>query len=223
MKTYFIPILFLIIFKGGYGQVGINTDTPQATLDVVGNVKLDSILFLERPGAVTEIRNSKLLIRTTQNKINQYDIDISKYGPINYAEFIFRQLSTNGLQDYDTKISTEDYIVSVQGYHYIKYEQNPPGNTNVLTHSNSDDNNIEGHQIYAYENPATQTWFLRAFITNGTFRAENATNSNFVDSPIDMFLNIVIYRKGFISKEKDPISVDMGNNPIGNAPLPPGF
>src|SRR5690606_17851440 len=146
--------------------------------------------------------------RTTQNNINRYDIDISKYGPINYAQFIFSELSTNGLQDYDTKISSEDYIVSVQGYHYNKHM----GNTNVLTHSNSDDNNIEGHQIYAYENPATETWFLRAFINNGTFRTENASKTNFIDHPIDMYLNIVIYRKGFISKEKDPISVDMGNS-----------
>ncbi len=219
MKNYCILFLAVVVFNVSWGQVGINTATPQATLDVVGNVKLDNNLFLENPGDVTEIRDSKLLIRTTQNQINQYDIDISKYGPINYVRFVFSQLSTNGLQDYDTKISTENYIVSVQGYNYIKFM----GNTNVLTHSNSDDNNIEGHQIYAYKNLTTQTWFLRAFINNATFRAENANRSDFVDSPIDMFLNVIIYRKGFITKEQEPITVDMGNAETMIAPLPPGF
>ncbi len=40
--TYFTPTLFLLMFKTGLAQVGINTADPKATLDVNGNVIIRS-------------------------------------------------------------------------------------------------------------------------------------------------------------------------------------
>ncbi len=208
----YIPLVFFFITASG--QVGINTHNPLATLDVQGNVKMDESLYLENPGDFDEIRGSKLLILSTTNEILEYDIAQSKYGPINYARYIFRNTSTNGLRDYDTKISTIEYIVSVQGYYFTAN-----GNTNVLLRSNIDTANIEGYQIYAYRNQTTNTWFLRAFVNNSTFRS----GTNFVDNPIDLFLNVIIYRNGFIAKSLDNITVNMGNLETGVAPLPAGF
>ena len=145
-------------------------------------------------------------------------LTISKYGPINYSQFVFESLSENGLQDYDTKISTLEYIVTIQGYYFLEAST---GDTDIMTHSNITNDNIEGYQIYAYENPTTQTWFLRAFINNATFRTR--ISGTFQDTLIDMYLNLVIYRKGFITKDINPISVDMGDSETINAPLPPGF
>ena len=220
MKAFnFIFVLAAMSIANTFAQVGINTTTPTATLEVVGSTKLDHSLFLENPDSNNQIRNSKLLIRTTGNEIIKYDIDISKYGPVNYSQFIFSNVSTNGLQDYDTKISVDDYIVGIQGYYFL---EPGTGDTDIMTHSNTDNNSIEGYQIYAYPNTTTNTWFLRAFINNGTFRTR-FTSLPFSDTPIDLFLNLIIYRRGFITKEQSAITVDMANNETITAPLPPGF
>ncbi|MCW8981933.1 MULTISPECIES: hypothetical protein [Altibacter] len=199
-------------------QVGVNTINPTTTLDVVGDVKTEGSLYLENPGDFTEIRGSKLLILSPSDNIVQYDISQSKYGPINYAEFVFRNLSKDGLQDYDTKISTEDYIVTVQGYYFL---ETVSSDTDIMTHSTIANDNIEGYQIYAYANPVTQTWFLRAFVNNSEFHTR--IGSAFAATPIDMYLNLIIYRKGFISKTLDAVTIDMGNAETGTAPLPEGF
>lgn len=212
---YHILLPLLLLSLPFWGQVGINTLTPSAELDVQGSVKIDTKLYLESPGNSTQIRGSKLLIQKTDKEIIEYDINQSKYGPINYAQFIFRQTSTHGLQDYDTKISTEDYIVTLQGYYFTAQNNN----TNVLLKSTIDENHIEGYQFYAYPNPATQTWFIRAFVNNATFRS----GTGYIENPVDIFLNIIIYRNGFIAKTVTPVSVNMGNTENGIAPLPAGF
>ncbi|GHC51484.1 hypothetical protein [Ulvibacter litoralis] len=218
MKNTTLYILFFVVNLTVYAQVGINTSSPSATLDVVGNVKTDLSLFLENPGEYTQIRDSKLLIKSTTDEVLKYNLLVSKYGPTNYAEYVFKDLSTNGLQDYDTKIATSEYIVTVQGFYFVEAIT---GNTDIMSHSNIRNNNIEGHQIYAYKNTTTNTWFLRGFINNGTFRSNNG--SAYVDSPIDLYLNVIIYRNGFITKEQSGITVDMGNSETGVAPLPSGF
>lgn len=213
MKCFSL-ILILFSILPLWAQVGINTNTPSATLDVQGSTLIDESLYLEAPGNSYEIRGSKFLIKTTANEILEYDIAASKYGPINTAQFVFRNTSTNGLQDYDTKISINDYIVTVQGYYFTAQ-----GSTNVLLHSNLADENIEGYQIYAYPNVVTNTWFLRAFVNDSTFRS----GPGFTDNPIDLFLNLVIYRQRFIAKTLTGINVNMNNSETGNAPLPVGF
>tara|TARA_R110001632_G_scaffold215442_1_gene342576 strand:+ start:1887 stop:2540 length:654 start_codon:yes stop_codon:yes gene_type:complete len=215
-----IKILFIVCICNlslALAQVGINTSTPSATLDVVGDVKTDAAVYLENPGEDIQIRDSKLLILTASNQILKYDISISKYGPINFSEFVFQDLSTDGLQDYDTKISADDYIVTVQGYYFL---QTGTGSPNIVLKSNVDHENIEGYQIYAYKNIVTNTWFLRAFVNDSKFRK---TIGTITDTSIDLFLNIIIYRNNFITKEQSDISVDMSNLPIGTAPLPAGF
>jgi len=217
MKYLFL-ILLLAGINQGIAQVGINTTTPSAALEVVGDVKVDNSLFLESPGDNTDIRGSKLLIHSTTDNLLEYDINISKYGPINYVEFVFNDLSTDGLQEYDTKISITDYLVTVQGYYYLEAQT---GDTNVMVHSTITDDNIEGHQIYAYKNMATQTWCIKATVNNSQFMTRSG--STMANSSIDLYLNVVMYRKGFISKSQVPITMDMGNLETGTAPLPTGF
>lgn len=218
MRKLFIICILYSFTQGLTAQVGINTNSPTSTLHVDGDVIMDNALYLENPGASSKIRNSNLLISLQNSDIVEYDIDVSKYGPINYTEFVFRNLSADGLQDYDTKISIDDYIVTVQGYYYLEAGT---GDTDVMTNSNNGNDNIEGHQIYAYKNTTTNTWFIRAFINDAVFKTRVA--GVFLDTPVDMYLNLIIYRRGFISKELNSLSVDMGNLETGTAPLPAGF
>ncbi len=219
MKTYlYILLFFLLIFNKGIAQVGINTDIPTATLDVVGDVIIEDKLYLENPSAFSQIQNSKLLVKSTSQNILKYDIDVSKYGPINYALFVFDDLSTDGLQDYDTKIPTDDYIVTIKGYYY----RDPLTPTaSVIVNSLLSNSNIEGFQFYAYPNTGTNTWFLRAFVNNSQFQTQMV--SSYENNPIDMYLNLIIYRKNFIAKDKGAVTVDMGNSETATVPLPAGF
>jgi hypothetical protein len=160
------------------------------------------------------------LVLTTVNSVKQYDIDISKYGPINYAQFEFNNLSKDGLQDYDTKISTAEYIVSIQGYYFLEAGT---GDTNIMVHSLIDNENIEGYQIYAYPNTTTNTWFLRAFVNSSEFMTPGPGNGQMITTSVDMYLNVIIYRKGFIAKEQNSITVDMLNSETNTVALPTGF
>ena len=219
MKQALFLSVFMLTTTLLWSQVGINTSSPTADLDVVGSVKTENGLILENPGAFGTIRGSKLLIRSTSNEILEYDISQSKYGPINYAEFAFTTLSKNGLQEYDTKISIDDYILTVQGYYFLEAGT---GDTNVMIHSNITDTNIEGTQIYAYKNLVTQTWCLKALLNNAEFVARDDDN-DYVPSPIDLFMNVIIYKTGFISKSLTPVAVDMNSLETKTVPLPSGF
>ena len=220
MKKLYIILYVLFCVQFLNAQVGINTLTPSADLDVVGDVLIEGSLFLENPGTNLVIRGSKLLVLTTANSVKQYDINISKYGPINYAQFEFNNLSKDGLQDYDTKISTAEYIVSIQGYYFLEAGT---GDTNIMVHSLIDNENIEGYQIYAYPNTTTNTWFLRAFVNSSEFMTPGPGNGQMIPTSIDMYLNVIIYRKGFIAKEQNSILVDMVNSETKIVTPPTGF
>ena len=212
-----IHLILLLANVMLYAQVGINTQNPTALLDVNGNVKLEGNLYLENPGDFTIIRGSKLLINSTDNKILQYDIEESRYGPINYVQFAFKNTNTNGLDDYDTQIATEDYLVTVQGYYF----SGPNENTNIMPHSSISDDDIPGFQMYAYPNADTGTWFVRGKFNDANFRA--STNGGFTDVQVDLYMNLIIYRNGFISKAQNQITVDMNDAETNIAPLPAGF
>ena len=213
-KTYFWVLLFLGLKLSVTAQVGVNTDTPQATLDVVGAAKIDDKLFLENPGNSDVIRGSKLIIEKTDRSIVQYNIDVSKYGPINYAEFVFRNTPKAGITDYDTKISTANYTVSVQGYYFREN-----GSNNTSTHIVSTDGNtvVEGYQVYAYKNTGTNTWFIRCLVNDGYFEGAN-TSAN-----LDIYMNLIIYRKRFIAKEVGNFYINMTQMESGTLGKPPGF
>lgn len=222
MKTtirYIAALLCLFTTNAFLAQVGINTTAPTATLEVVGDMKVEGRMYLENPGDNTTIRGSKLLIQSTDDTIKKYDINISKYGPINYSQFVFNELSKDGLQDYDTKISTTDYIVSIQGYYFLEANSD---DTNIMLHSLIDNQNIEGYQIYAYPNTATNTWYIRAFGNNSEFMVKDSGNT-MTPTDIDLYLNVIIYRRGFIAKAQNDISINMNDVETGTAPLPTGF
>lgn len=198
-------------------QVGINTDNPQALLHVNGSVKLDGKLYLEAPGDYSQIRGSKLLVNTDENTIVQYDIGTSKYGPINYAQLVFKETSTNGLQDYDTKIATSEYLVSIQGYYFT----GPNGNTDVMPRDTINGNNIPGFQMYAYKNTETSTWFVRGFFNDAT--VQSLVAGRYQNTTVDLYLNLIIFRRGFLSKEQNNLTVDVTGSETFTAPLPAGF
>lgn len=215
MKITIILLMLFINLKPAFAQVGINTTNPQALLDVDGFTIIDNKLFLENPGNSNQIRGSKLIIEKADKSIVQYDIDISKYGPINYAELVFSDTSRNGVMDYNTKINTADYVVTVQGYYFLEHTSL---NTSVIIESNSGNNAVEGYQVYAYKNTTTDTWFIRGFVNDGFFRTSNNNNIT-----IDLHMNIIIFRKGLLAKEVNTIYINTNKITVGTLNKPAGF
>jgi hypothetical protein len=214
LKIHLIELLLLTSFAS-LAQVGINTTAPTAALDVVGNVKLDEKLFLENPGEFNEIRGSKLLIQKVDKQIVEYDIAQSKYGPINYAQLIFRNTGRTGVQNYDTKISISDYLVTVQGFYFKEFSTNA---TSVLSFSNAGDDFVEGFQAYAYKNTTTNTWWVKAFINNGYFRTNGTATMR-----VDIYMNLIIFRNGLIAKPKSDVTISMGGATTKTVAPPVGF
>lgn len=200
-------------------QIGLNTTAPEALLDVNGFTKINEKLYLEGPGDYEEIRGSKLLVEKNDvdKTIVQYDIENSKYGPINYAEFKFENVENVGVQDYDTKIPINKYSVTVQGFYF---RGNPGNQSNIVTQSSNGDGYIEGSQVYAYKNTTTNTWFIRAFVNNSIIRLawDNTINA-------DIYLNLIIYRIGLLAKEVNMKQEINAYNyyTSGKVPKPTGF
>ncbi len=211
-RNYILFSLFLVQSFLVCAQVGINNATPAATLDVVGDVYVRQSLFLENPGTYVNSPTANLLMyNNTTGDVVKYDMAGSSFGPLNYVQFAFINTSNYGLDGgYDTKIDVTKYTVAVHGYSFDR-----GGNTNVVSRSLTNSANVEGYQIYAYENNGT--WWLKAFVNNSRFYITSLTN-------VDIYLDLIIYRNNFITKIWDtPQTIDMGGSDTGTAPLPAGF
>jgi len=208
MKTKHHTVLFILLMSIIVNaQVGIGTNTPSKTLEVVGNAKLSGELYLENPGGITTINNQKFLIETTSGNIERYDIATAKYGPVNYAQYDFNNLAEEGLRDYDTKIQTSKYILAVHGYRL--------SNSNARFRSNTGDS-VEGLVCRAYEKSGT--WWLQFYCNNSKFHDGAA----FIQA--NLSLNVVVYRKNLLASGNDtPITVNMGGSSVGSVAAPPGY
>ena len=209
----YILISFICSALTVSAQVGINTATPNTDLDVDGFTIIEDKLYLEDPGESTQIRGSKLLIQRTDNSIVQYNLQVSKYGPINYAELVLKGTNKSGVEDFDTKIPIAPYNVTLQGYYFL---ENGTNGTSVITQSTNGNNKIEGFQAYAYK--GTTTWHVKVFVNNSIFRV---TNNDAIQ--VDIYINLIIFREGLLAKEINSIEVDLNKKKTGTAPLPAGF
>lgn len=201
-------------------QVGVGTVTPTSTLDVAGNVLVQEKLYLENPGSYAGEANSNLLVIKDNTSVVKYNVAGSSYGPINYAQFIIRNVSNQGLRNgFDTKISATNYTLAVHGFYFLRSSDN---NTNISFRKTEGDPTtnrtryIEGQQFYAYVQG--NTWWLRAFVNNSQFYVGDA-----VATP-DIYMDVIIYRNNFITKIfSERQIVNMGGSSTATVELPTGF
>lgn len=201
-------------------QVGILNNSPAATLDVVGNVLVQQKMYLEAPGSFTSGPDAKLLmIDPNAGSVIKYDITNSSFGPLNYAQFIFRNVNEKGLNGtgrnsgYDTKIDATKYTLAVHGFYFLKTGTNA---TSVYLLSGSGGGtSIHGQQFYAYIDGTT--WRLKGFVNNSQFYEAGAKTN------IDLYMDVIIYRNEFITKVVGVQNVDMGASTTKTVPLPIEF
>lgn len=222
-QKHFLLALLFIQSIGLMAQVGINTVTPTATLEVNGNVLVQQKLYLEEPGDYDGSSNSNLMVlRDFDAAIVKYDIGASTFGPLNQVRYIFQNVNTNGLTGgYNTKIDANKYTLAVHGFSYVA----AGGDTNVSLRSTSNNNQrlVEGQQFYAgivttgTGSSQTRIWWLYGFVNNSRFRLNNETQ-------VDISMDVMIYRNEFITKIFSTVqSVDMNNQTTKSIPTPAGF
>src|SRR5690554_1437372 len=117
MHKYFVFSILVMQSIFLHAQVGINNPDPSATLDVIGDAKVQEKLYLENPGSYTSGPNSKLLMfNDATGSMIKFDVSNSDFGPLNYVQFIIKNVSSRGLdRGFDTKISAAKYTVAVHG------------------------------------------------------------------------------------------------------------
>src|SRR5690554_7178341 len=119
---------------------------------------------------------------------SKFDVSNSDFGPLNYVQFVIKNVSSRGLdRGFDTKISAAKYTVAVHGSFF-----DHGGNTNVYIRSRSNTNYVEGQQFFAYVSEGT--WWLKAFVNDSEFILNGNTTS------VDFYMDLIIYRNNLDRK-----------------------
>src|SRR5690606_37342874 len=119
-------IYFLILVTLGLcmqAQVGIGTDTPQATLDVNGNFEIheNGKLYLENPGIYDNQSSSSLMLvkDLNDNTLKKFDPASLPFSSVSFTTFFFDNVDEKGLVSYDTKINADRFHLCVGGFRIL--------------------------------------------------------------------------------------------------------
>lgn len=204
----------LILFIGSVSlsaQIGIGLPTnqqPVETLEVNGTFQLHTgnELFLENPGFYTDVSgNSILLVKNTEtNNLNKFDPGEMPFSSVTYIPYHFDNVNKHGLHNYDTKIDATKFYVTIGGFFVLTKD----GGTSIVV-----DGSKSHFPLYS----------ARAFVQNGTWRLTFDLNNNreFSDL-VDIYLNVSIYYKNFLTQTNAVKTVNMGNLETGSTPKPIG-
>jgi len=210
MKNIFLSILFSCTISAVSAQgVGIGTDTPSQTLDVVGNVKVNENLYLENPGAFSgNSVDSYLMVRdNSDNTLKRYVPATAQYGAINSTVYYIKNVNANGLTSFDTGISATEYYLVIGGF---------------IIRGVNDDSNISITQPTNTEQYIPQ-YSARSFIQNGTWHIKFVPNNGriFNQNP-ELRLSVSVYKRNMLTTVNNVINVNMNavTSGVGSAPPP---
>lgn len=191
-------------------QVGIGTDTPQATLDVNGNFEIheNGKLYLENPGIYDNQSSSSLMLvkDLNDNTLKKFDPASLPFSSVSFTTYFFDNVDEKGLVSYDTKINADRFHLSVGGFRILSHSGATSISLSGGTGSNGTINYLPLYNSRAYVNPVTNTWIL-------TFQPNSGRT---FESNVDIYLNVSIYFKNFLTKSNEPIVVNMNGVNTGN-------
>ena len=203
--------IFMLISFALIAQVGIGLPANQApteTLEVNGVFKIHEghDLFLENPGAYTGASgNSILLVKNTEtNSLNKFDPATMPFAAVTYVPYHFDNVNAHGLHDYDTKIDANKFYLTVGGFFVLTED----GGTSIYVGGS------ENHfPLYS----------ARAFVQGGTWHLKFDLNNNRqFEHVVDIYLNVSIYYKNFLTKTNNLISANLGGGSTGSTAKPDG-
>ncbi len=178
-----------------FAQVGINTITPEATLDINGNLKIRTTGVVSN----STTRTTSLVVDDTTKEIKRFKA--AGY-TINYITYNLNNVNQDWVADFDTKIDARNYALVIVGSSFDK-------NLSI---------NYPDPGVYSPVNVYTfrwrDTWHISAdYKDSETFRNENG----------NWTINCLIISKILI-KEMPTVSVDMHGSENGSlASAPAGL
>lgn len=104
----FLSLASLVITALTYSQVGVNTDTPQATLDVNGNV------IVQEAKTVGDTEPYSLVVRSTSNgELKIVDKPTEPTKPFTLIKYEISNPEGDWLRDLNTNIPVDQYTLTI--------------------------------------------------------------------------------------------------------------
>lgn len=117
MKKISAILLFTCTYFSINAQVGINTKTPQGTLDVLGGSLVESYVIdtvnSYATGSYYLLTRSK--DTTPVGKVKLLDIALRNVAPVNTYNIILKNVSQDDVVNLNTGLETAKYVVAITG------------------------------------------------------------------------------------------------------------
>ena len=207
MKKIFILnfILIAIFLQAQSGNVGINTNNPQAKLHVNGNFQSDRVVLGSTFTKLINNENYSFLIKSPapENKITSYNslFDTENApAPLNLIQYKITTSSSDKdwINRFDTKINANKYVVVIASFGF-----------NLPVSSSSSDLSpyYPVHQIYAQIDSTTNTWILKA--DYDSFRPNGSGDGVWT-------LNLLVFDRAYANL-MSTVNVNLNSNTTGSA------
>lgn len=206
MTNKILTAITILFFTWSHAQVGIGKSNPVETLDINGNLKVSSTLYLENPGVyMGSSVNSYLMVKDNANNVlKRYVPETSAFSVINNVSYAFTAVNFNGLTNYDTGIPVSAYYLTIGGY---------------IIRGGGDSSNV----YVTGDNTNIPLYSARAFVQNGTWRIKFLPNHNRVftvpddqtQKNIEIRLNVIVYKKDMLTTVNPTIIHNMNATTTG--------
>ncbi|QBJ86764.1 hypothetical protein DDI74_11015 [Chryseobacterium gleum] len=206
-KIYITIIMCLGLFiNAQQGKVGINTANPTETLDVNGKTYTNS-LYLRNPGEPTMSGGS--FLATSENALQLYDPNLESSGLFNYLKLTLTGVPGTGIEDYDTKIDANNFLVVLHNYSFKLND----GTTSVMLDygdNGINDNKQGSPNVVAFKNNGT--WHIRAKFTDSRIIAMNASTPSRTYNNFTVDLYLMAYKRLIEKQNISDVNADLGGN-----------
>ncbi len=188
------------------GKVGINTASPTETLDVNGKTYTNS-LYLRNPGEPTMSGGS--FLATSENALQLYDPNLESSGLFNYLKLTLTGVPGTGIEDYDTKIDANNFLVVLHNYSFKLND----GTTSVMLDygdNGINDNKQGSPNVVAFK--SNGTWHIRAKFTDSRIIAMNASTPSRTYNNFTVDLYLMAYKRLIEKQNISDVNADLGGN-----------
>jgi hypothetical protein len=206
-KIYITIIMCLGLFTNAQqGKVGINTANPTETLDVNGKTYTNS-LYMRNPGEPTMSGGS--FLATSENALQLYDPNLESSGLFNYLKLTLTGVPGTGIEDYDTKIDANNFLVVLHNYSFKLND----GTTSVMLDygdNGINDNKQGSPNVVAFK--SNGTWHIRAKFTDSRIIAMNASTPSRTYNNFTVDLYLMAYKRLIEKQNISDVNADLGGN-----------
>lgn len=188
------------------GKVGINTANPTETLDVNGKTYTNS-LYMRNPGEPTMSGGS--FLATSENALQLYDPNLESSGLFNYLKLTLTGVPGTGIEDYDTKIDANNFLVVLHNYSFKLND----GTTSVMLDygdNGINDNKQGSPNVVAFK--SNGTWHIRAKFTDSRIIAMNASTPSRTYNNFTVDLYLMAYKRLIEKQNISDVNADLGGN-----------